>query len=54
MWDEGIPAWRTAAWEPSIPFLSDNDLREKLEVKHVEDSNSSNSDAEKPSAVHIA
>ncbi|CUM53860.1 unnamed protein product [Debaryomyces tyrocola] len=54
MWDEGIPAWRTASWEPSIPFLSDNDLREKLEVKHVEDSNSINSDADKPDAVHIA
>lgn len=37
MWDEGVPAWRSASWQPTIPFLSDKEIRDKLEVQHVEE-----------------
>lgn len=36
MWDEGIPAWRSDSWEPTIPILSDAKLVEKLSFEHRE------------------
>ncbi|ODV79487.1 high-affinity glucose transporter [Suhomyces tanzawaensis NRRL Y-17324] len=36
MWEEGIPAWRSASWEPTVPILSDADLARKMNVEHAE------------------
>lgn len=36
IWDEGVPAWKSSNWQPSIPLLSDKQLERKLELQHVE------------------
>lgn len=36
MWDEHVPAWRSASWTPTIPFTGDSELVRKLSVDHVE------------------
>jgi len=36
MWDEHIPAWKSASWKPAIPIASDEALKKKLSVQHVE------------------
>lgn len=36
LWDEGVPAWRSASWEPSIPLATDAELAQKMEVSHTE------------------
>lgn len=36
MWEEHIPAWRSASWEPTVPILSDVELAKKMEVEHRE------------------
>ncbi|CUM48569.1 unnamed protein product [Debaryomyces tyrocola] len=36
IWEEKVPAWRSASWEPHIPILSDNELQIKMEVEHKE------------------
>lgn len=36
IWDEKVPAWRTANWQPRVPLLSDAELGEKLRVQHRE------------------
>jgi len=36
MWDEGVPAWRSSSWTPSIPVLSDAQLASKLSAQHQE------------------
>lgn len=37
MWAEGVPAWKSASWQPSIPIVSDNELHNKMKVDHNED-----------------
>lgn len=37
MWAEGVPAWRSASWQPTVPIMSDNDLHNKMKVQHRED-----------------
>ncbi|KAI5969106.1 hypothetical protein CANMA_001859 [Candida margitis] len=36
MWDEKVPAWRSASWTPMIPIDPDSELARKLSVEHVE------------------
>lgn len=36
IWEEGIPAWKTSKWQPTVPLLSDKDLAEKLQLQHME------------------
>lgn len=36
MWDEGVPAWRSASWEPKIHVLSDAELAQKMQTEHAE------------------
>lgn len=36
MWDEGVPAWKSASWQPSIPVLSDAELVTKMQTQHNE------------------
>lgn len=56
MWDEKVPAWKSASWQPSIPILSDNELHSKMNVEHREEdllnSNSSDVTEEKGNATH--
>jgi sugar porter (SP) family MFS transporter len=51
MWDEGVPAWRSSSWTPTIPILSDAQLSTKLSAHHQERAdelmNGSNSSNEK-------
>lgn len=42
MWDEGVPAWRSASWQPTVPLLSDAQLASKMEIEHKEDASSDN------------
>lgn len=44
MWDEGVPAWRSASWKPSVPISSDAQLATKLNYEHRE--NTSNYDTD--------
>ncbi|KAI5961207.1 uncharacterized protein KGF55_004132 [Candida pseudojiufengensis] len=37
MWEEKVPAWRSASWQPTIPIASDSDLARKLSLEHKED-----------------
>ena len=37
MWAEGVPAWKSASWQPSIPIVSDNELHNKMKIDHNED-----------------
>ncbi|KAG7660423.1 HGT1 [[Candida] subhashii] len=37
MWDENVPAWRSASWIPHIPIASEAELARKLSVQHKED-----------------
>lgn len=36
MWDEKVPAWRSASWEPNVAILSDAQLAEKMKFQHKE------------------
>ncbi|CAK9683255.1 unnamed protein product [Candida parapsilosis] len=36
MWDEKVPAWRSASWTPTIPIDPDSELARKLSIDHVE------------------
>ena len=36
MWEEHVPAWRSASWEPTVPILSDVELAKKMDVEHKE------------------
>lgn len=36
MWDEGIPAWRSGSWQPTLPLLSDAQCASKMEIYHRE------------------
>lgn len=36
MWDEKVPAWKSASWQPTIPILSDADLASKMKYEHKE------------------
>ncbi|CAD1810152.1 High-affinity glucose transporter 1 [Candida parapsilosis] len=36
MWEENIPAWRSASWTPTIPIDPDSELARKLSVEHKE------------------
>ncbi|KAK6197485.1 high-affinity glucose transporter [Scheffersomyces amazonensis] len=36
MWDEKVPAWRSASWQPHVPLLSDAELAHKMNVEHKE------------------
>ncbi|GEQ69679.1 hypothetical protein JCM33374_g3353 [Metschnikowia sp. JCM 33374] len=56
LWDEGVPAWRSASWQPHVPLASDAELIQKMEVSHTEnadliESKSPASSAEKTEAV---
>ena len=43
MWDEKVPAWRSASWQPSIPSLGNEDNEDKHEVEHYEGASDSSS-----------
>ncbi|CAN3354498.1 high-affinity glucose transporter 1 [Diutina catenulata] len=55
MWNEGVPAWRSSKWKPTVPVLSDAELAAKMQQgEHVENaaplmsgSNSSEEEKEK-------
>lgn len=36
IWDEHIPAWKTANWQPHIPIATDSQLAAKLSTQHAE------------------
>ncbi|QBM88660.1 MFS transporter, sugar porter (SP) family [Metschnikowia aff. pulcherrima] len=36
LWDEGVPAWRSAKWQPTVPLASDAELAHKMDVAHAE------------------
>ncbi|CAK9438541.1 uncharacterized protein LODBEIA_P27650 [Lodderomyces beijingensis] len=36
MWDENVPAWRSASWQPTVPLASDAELARKMSVEHKE------------------
>lgn len=36
IWEEGVPAWKSASWTPLIPLATDAELRGKLSVEHQE------------------
>lgn len=36
MWDEKVPAWRSASWTPTIPVLSEMEMDAKPEVEYIE------------------
>ncbi|CAH6721736.1 high-affinity glucose transporter 1 [[Candida] jaroonii] len=36
MWDEKVPAWRSASWQPTVPILSDAELASKMKYEHKE------------------
>lgn len=36
IWDNKVPAWKTANWQPTIPIVSDAQLALKLESLHAE------------------
>lgn len=41
MWDEKVPAWRTASWEPSIPVIAEKKLGHNLSASdNIEDAHS--------------
>lgn len=53
IWEEGVPAWKTGSWQPSVPLLSDAELAHKLEAQHAENSGGpleSNSSVDEKSA----
>ena len=37
MWEEKVPAWRSASWQPTVPLVSDAELARKLSVEHNEE-----------------
>lgn len=37
IWEENVPAWRSASWVPSVPLASDAELASKLQTQHAED-----------------
>ncbi|KAI5955657.1 HGT1 [Candida jiufengensis] len=37
MWDEKVPAWRSASWQPSIPIVDETELARKLSIEHKEE-----------------
>ncbi|KAG5421961.1 HGT1 [Candida metapsilosis] len=37
MWDENVPAWRSASWTPTIPIAPDSELARKLSLEHNEE-----------------
>lgn len=39
IWDEKVPAWKSASYEPDVPIVSDKELRSKLSVEHKEEGN---------------
>ncbi|WPK24356.1 hypothetical protein PUMCH_001627 [Australozyma saopauloensis] len=39
IWEEKIPAWKTANWQPHIPIATDADLAAKLSTQHAEHAN---------------
>lgn len=43
LWDEKVPAWKSASWQPHVPLLSDGQLEEKLKVEHREGDSGSHS-----------
>ena len=36
-WEEKVPAWRSASWQPTVPLVSDAELARKLSVEHNEE-----------------
>ena len=36
IWEEGVPAWKTAKWQPRVPLLSDAELAAKMTSTHAE------------------
>ncbi|CUM57901.1 unnamed protein product [Debaryomyces tyrocola] len=36
IWDDGIPAWKSASWTPLVPVISTEELNIKVETKHTE------------------
>ncbi|QOU18850.1 high affinity glucose transporter [Brettanomyces bruxellensis] len=44
MWDEHVPAWKSASWKPAVPIATDKILEKKLSVQHVEDNDNSTED----------
>ncbi|OBA23094.1 general substrate transporter [Metschnikowia bicuspidata var. bicuspidata NRRL YB-4993] len=36
LWEENVPAWRSASWEPSVPIATDAELIQKMDTSHEE------------------
>ena len=54
MWDEHVPAWKSASWQPHVPIVSDNEIHGKMDSAHDEHSSRSESTEEKGAIDHIA
>ncbi|EIF47193.1 high-affinity glucose transporter [Brettanomyces bruxellensis AWRI1499] len=42
IWDEHIPAWETASWQPEFTAAEEKDVASKMQTEHVENANRSN------------
>lgn len=40
IWDEHVPAWKTASWQPCIPLVSDFEVGQKHAIEVRENSGS--------------
>lgn len=52
MWDEGVPAWKSASWQPHVPIVSETEFHAKMDTAHDENSSRSESTGEKAVVDH--
>lgn len=45
IWEEGVPAWRSASWQLTIPILSDKELHNKVNIGQEEGNVNSSSNS---------
>ncbi|KAG5421962.1 HGT1 [Candida metapsilosis] len=50
MWDEKVPAWKTANWQPTIPIAPDSEIGRKLSLEHKENIEERSENLDTPSA----
>jgi len=36
IWEEKVPAWKSKSWQPRVPLLTDQQMKEKLSIQHDE------------------
>ena len=41
IWDENIPAWKTATWQPEFTAAEEKDVVGKMQAEHIENADNS-------------